>query len=251
VSTALSILAVDDERPGLDELCYLLSSCELAGSVVAVPSATEALRKLQDHVFDLLLLDIRMPGLDGLELARVLDRFTARPAVVFVTAHEEHALDAFDVGAVGYLLKPLDKERLDRVLQRVVAEQRGAGNGADDDALDELDVLPIEVGGTTRIVARSEVRYVEAAGDYVRVHLRDHSRHLVRMSMTALEQQWSEHGFARIHRSYLVALREIRELRTDASGTSVVIDGRFIPVSRRHLHELRDRLVRHVRPPAR
>jgi DNA-binding LytR/AlgR family response regulator len=251
VSAGLSILAVDDERPGLDELCYLLSACELAASVVAVPSATDALRRLQDRAFDLLLLDIRMPGLDGLELARVLDRFAHRPAVVFVTAHEEHALDAFDVGAIGYLLKPLDKERLDRVLQRVVAEQRAGGGSTADDPDDDLDVLPIEVGGRTRIVARSDVRYVEAAGDYVRVHLRDRSRHLVRMSMTALEQQWTEHGFARIHRSYLVALREIRELRTDAAGTSVMIDGRAIPVSRRHLRELRDRLVRHVRPPVR
>lgn len=244
MTTGLSILAVDDEPPGLDELCFLLTSCELAGLVVAVGSATEALRKLQEQAFDVMLIDIRMPGLDGLELARVLDRFASRPAVVFVTAHEEHALDAFDVGAVGYLLKPIDRERLERVLQRVVAEQRG-------DGAFELEVLPVEQAGTTRFVARGEVRFVEAAGDYVRVHLRDRSSHLVRIPMAVLEQEWSEHGFARVHRSYLVAVREIRELRTDENGTAVAVDGRLIPVSRRHLRELRDRLVRHVRAPAR
>jgi DNA-binding LytR/AlgR family response regulator len=244
VSTGLSILAVDDEPPSLDELRYLLSSCDLAGPVVAVPSATDALRKLQERSFDVLLLDIRMPGLDGLELARVLDRFSDRPAVVFVTAYDGHALDAFDVGAAGYLLKPIDRERLERVLQRVVSERREEGAG-------ELDVLPVEQTGSTRFVSRQEVRYVEAAGDYVRVHLRDRTSHLVRMSMAVLEQQWTEHGFARVHRSYLVALRDVRELRTDEGGASVVVDGRVVPVSRRHLRELRDRLVRHPRPPVR
>jgi DNA-binding LytR/AlgR family response regulator len=243
VSNGLSILAVDDEPPGLDELCYLLSSCDLAGRVVPVPSATDALRKLQEQAFDVMLIDIRMPGLDGLELARVLDRFASRPAVVFVTAYDEHALDAFDVGAVGYLLKPIDRERLERVLQRIVSEQH-EGPG-------ELEMLPVEQAGATRFVARSEVRFVEAAGDYVRVHLRDRSSHLVRIPMAVLEEQWTDHGFARVHRSYIVSLRDIRELRTDENGTAVLVDGRVVPVSRRHLRELRDRLVRHVRSPAR
>jgi DNA-binding LytR/AlgR family response regulator len=241
VTATLSILAVDDELPSLDEISYLLDRSALAGPVLAVRSATEALRQLERQRFDLVLLDIRMPGLDGLELSRLLGRFADPPAVVFVTAHEQHALEAFDVGAVGYLLKPPNKDRLDRVLERVIHDQRSSGER------EELDTLPVGTGSSTRIVNRNDIRWVEASGDYVRLHLRDGSSHLLRMSLTALEHEWADHGFARVHRSYLVAIREILELRTDASGGSVLIGQQVLPVSRRHMRELRDRLVRHVR----
>ena len=198
----LSILAVDDEGPALDELSYLLRSSEMVGGVFVARSATDALRQLRDETFDVILLDIKMPGLDGLELARILSRFVEPPAVVFVTAHEEHALEAFDVGASGYLLKPVDRERLERVLRRAV----GPG-------VEENESIPVESGGRTIIVARQDISWVEAAGDYVRLHLRSGHRHLLRASMSTLEEEWSD--FVRVHRSYLVALHDITELRTD------------------------------------
>ncbi len=235
---ALSILAVDDEKPSLDELSYLLRTSDMVGPVAVAKNATEALRHLRDDRFDVVLLDIRMPGLDGLELARVLGRFSHPPVVVFVTAHEEHALEAFDVGAAGYLLKPVNKERLERVLYRV------AGAGQDD-----LETVSVEFAGRTIIVSRQDISWVEAAGDYVRLHLREGPSHLLRASMSWLEEQWS--GFVRIHRSYLVALHDIEELRTDGAHTSVKVAGSELPVSRRHLRELRDRLVRHARPAGR
>jgi DNA-binding LytR/AlgR family response regulator len=111
--------------------------------------------------------------------------------------------------------------------------------------------VPIGTGSSTRIVSRNDIRWVEASGDYVRLHLKDGSSHLLRMSLTALEHEWADHGFARVHRSYLVAIREILELRTDESGGSVLIGQQVLPVSRRHMRELRDRLVRHVRPAGR
>ena len=234
----LSILAVDDEGPVLDELSYLLRSSDMVGGVFVARSATDALRQLRDERFDVILLDIQMPGLDGLELARILGRFVEPPAIVFVTAHEEHALEAFDVGASGYLLKPIDRERLERVLRRAV----GPG-------VEETEAIPVESGGRTIIVARQDVSWVEAAGDYVRLHLRNGTRPLLRASMSALEEEWS--GFVRVHRSYLVALHEITELRTDEARTTVVVGGTELPVSRRHLRELRDRLVRHARPGVR
>jgi DNA-binding LytR/AlgR family response regulator len=231
----LSILAVDDEGPALDELSYLLRSSDMVGGVFVARSATDALRQLRDETFDVILLDIKMPGLDGLELARILSRFVEPPAVVFVTAHEEHALEAFDVGASGYLLKPVDRERLERVLRRAV----GPG-------VEEAEAIPVESGGRTIIVARQDISWVEAAGDYVRLHLRSGNRHLLRASMSTLEEEWS--GFVRVHRSYLVALHDITELRTDETRTTVVVGDTELPVSRRHLRELRDRLVRHARP---
>jgi DNA-binding LytR/AlgR family response regulator len=231
----LSILAVDDERPSLDELAYLLRGSEMVGPVAVAQNATEALRRLRYDRFDLVLLDIRMPGLDGLELARVLGRFSQPPVVVFVTAHEEHALEAFDVGAAGYLLKPIDRERLEHILKRVI--------GPDAEG---FETVPVESGGRTILVSRQDISWVEAAGDYVRIHLRDGHSYLLRTSMSVLEEQWS--GFVRIHRTYLVALHDIQELRTEEARTTVKVAGSELPVSRRHLRELRDRLVRHARP---
>jgi DNA-binding LytR/AlgR family response regulator len=240
--SGLSVLTVDDERPSLDELSYLLADCDRVDSVMAVQSATEALRLLQQKQFDVVLLDIRMPGLDGLELAKVLAQFSRPPAIVFVTAHDEHALEAFDVGASGYLLKPVDHEHLAHALERAVPATDRRGD------LDEpFDVLAAESGNATTLVARSDVSWVESAGDYVRLHTNDGSAYLVRVPMSVLQEEWTSHGFARIHRSYLVAVREIREVRTDGSQMTVRIGDHELPVSRRHAHELRDRLFRNAR----
>ncbi len=188
-----------------------------------------------------MLVDIRMPDLDGFALTQVLDRFADPPPVAFVTAHERHALEAFEVGAVGYLLKPIEVERLERLLRRVVHPDQGQPEQL------ALETISLEHAGRTRIASRAEVVLVESAGDYVRVHLKDGSSHLLRMPISLLEQAWTEHGFVRVHRRYLVALREVSELRADESGTALVLAGRVIPVSRRHLRDLRDRLVGNAR----
>ncbi len=241
----LSALAVDDELPALDELEYLLQASGLVGEVVAVRDATEALRQLRDRSFDVVVLDIAMPGLGGIELASVLAQFSEPPAIVFVTAHEEHALEAFDVGAAGYLLKPLDEQRLQQVLRRVVppGPGRDAGGGAE-----SLDMVAVDAPGRTVMVARTEVAWVESAGDYVRLHTFDGRSLLVRLALARLEEAWVPEGFARIHRQYLVCLRAVREMRSEGPQMFVqVLPGTELPVSRRHMRELRDRLVRHAR----
>jgi DNA-binding LytR/AlgR family response regulator len=240
--TGLSVLAVDDEPPALDELTYLLENSAMVSSVRAAKSATDALHYMRDESYDVVLLDIAMPGLDGLELARVLSRFSHPPAIIFVTAHEEHALEAFDAGGMGYLLKPVAHDRLVSTLRRVVSHQ-----AADTPGSDSLGTILVEIGSLTKILAREDVSWVESAGDYVRLHLRAGGHHLVRMPISLLEEQWSEHGFARIHRSYLVALAEIHELRTAEGHTVVAVGDHSLPVSRRHSKELRDRLVRRAR----
>ena len=259
--TGLAILAVDDEAPSLDELSYLLEHSPLVGRVALARNATEGLRRLRDEEFDAVLLDIRMPGLDGLELAKVLARFAAPPVVVFVTAHEDHALEAFEVGAAGYLLKPVDAARLDRLLRRAVlpshpapgvAGGRAGGDASGDPpgaetVAQDAGVVAVDAGNRTLLVSRAEIAWVESAGDYVRLHLRDATSHLLRTPLTTLEEEWAEHGYVRIHRSYLVALREISELRSDGAHTSVQVLEVSLPVSRRHVRELRDRLVRYVR----
>jgi DNA-binding LytR/AlgR family response regulator len=241
----LRVLAVDDEPLQLDELAYLLRGDQGVSDVVTASDTTEALRMLRDHVVDVVFLDIRMPGLDGMELARVLGRFAAPPVVVFVTAHDDRAVDAFDLGAADYLLKPVRADRLAEAVRRAVriraaapleASARSAEPAAD-------DVIPVELAGTTRMLPRSAVRWVEAQGDYARLHTAEAS-HLVRVPLSLLAERWADAGFVRIHRSYLVALRVIDELRLGSSGYVVRVDGRELPVSRRHTRELKDRLVR-------
>jgi DNA-binding LytR/AlgR family response regulator len=238
--SGLRILVVDDERPALDELGWLLDRDERVGTVLTADSAAEALRVLQEQDVDAVFSDIRMPGLTGLELAQVLRRFREPPGVVFVTAHEQHAVDAFELDVVDYLLKPVRESRLREAIRRVV-EAGGAPSEPDDDA------IPVELGGVTRFVRRSEVRYVEAQGDYTRLHT-PAGNPLIRVPMATLEGEWADAGFVRIHRSHLVALAHVSEVRTDGGRVTVVVDGEELTVSRRHTRELRDLLVRRARP---
>lgn len=276
--SALSILAVDDEAPSLDELSYLLERSPLVGRVIVAPNATEGLRRLREMEFDAVLLDIRMPGLDGMELARILGRFARPPAIIFVSAHEDHAVEAFEVGAAGYLLKPVDAQRLDRALRRASfqavdrlhgtwpassagavgsgAVGSGAGAAGEDrrrspSPVEGHDVVAVDAGARILFVPLSDIEWVESAGDYVRLHLRDGGNHLLRSPLAALEEQWADRGFVRIHRGYLVSVADITEIRTDGPHTAVCVGARELPVSRRHVHELRDRLVRYARPTGR
>lgn len=237
----LRVLVLDDEAPALDELSWLLRQDPRIAEVHATDSPTEALRMLKEREIDAVFLDIQMPGLDGIELASVLARFKNPPAVVFVTAHEKHAVEAFELDAVDYVLKPVREERIAEAVRRVLGAARSDVS---------VDQVPVERGGVTRFVPVSEIRYVEAEGDYARLHTGSGS-HLVRIPLTQLEQQWAGSGFVRIHRSLLVALPYVEELRVDAGRCSVVVGGPGdrveLAVSRRHTRQLRDLLVRDVR----
>ena len=240
--TPLRVLVIDDERPALDELAFLLERDPRVGGVLTSDSATDALRVLQDLSVDAVFLDISMPGLSGLELAQVLARFRTPPPVVFVTAHEQHAVEAFDLNAVDYVLKPVREERLAEAVRRVV-EGGAAGRAAEDDQ------VAVELGGVTRFISRSDIRYVEAQGDYARLHTAEGS-HLLRTPLATLEEQWAPAGFVRIHRSLLVSLPHVDEVRTESGRCTVVVGGAELAVSRRHTRELRDLLVRRNRPGA-
>ena len=130
---SLVVLAVDDEPPALDELAYLLNADNRVAFVHRAGDATEALRVLRDTEVDAVFLDIRMPGLDGMELARILHRFARPPAIVFVTAYDDGAVDAFDLGVTDYVRKPVRSERLGESLRRVAYRRlivrRGTGTG--------------------------------------------------------------------------------------------------------------------------
>jgi DNA-binding LytR/AlgR family response regulator len=234
----LRVLCVDDEQPAVDELAFLLGNDERVSEVLICTSATEVLQRLKDTEVDAVFLDIQMPALDGLELAGVLARFREPPALVFVTAHDEHAVSAFDLRAVDYVLKPVRAERLAETIDRL------AGEGPEQAAASEDVQIAVELGGVTRFVRRSEITHVEAQGDYARLHTPGGS-HLVRIPLAQLEEEWAPVRFARIHRSLLVNLGRVTEIRTEAGRCSVVVDGTTeLVVSRRHTRQVKDLLAR-------
>lgn len=242
----LRVLAVDDEPPALDELLYLLRNDPRVEYVHSAADAAEALRVLHESEVDVAFLDIRMPGLDGMDLARVLRRFARSPAIVFVTAYDDRAADAFDLGVVDYVRKPVRAERIAESLRRVLSERAAVGEratAAPEAAPTGDPMIPVELGGVVRLLPRSTVCWVEAQGDYARLHTTDGS-HLVRVSLTQLEERWTDAGFLRIHRSYLVRLDLVTELRLTGSGYVVTVEGRQLPVARRHTRALKDRLIR-------
>ena len=274
-AVGLDVLVADDERPVLDELVALLRRDPRVRSVLGVATGSEALRELSTRAVDAAFLDIHMPGLTGLDLARALTRFADRPAVVFVTADEARALEAFDVEAVDYVLKPVRRERLTRAVDRVVerladrtgrggGSGRGAGSGsaapdgagsppasaapvggasaAERDVPDD-ETLVVTVGTTTRLVLRSAVRWVQAQGDYSRL-VTDTEHFLVREPLSDLEERWAPAGFLRVHRSYLVDRTAVTAARFGGAQPVVVVAGREVPVSRRMVPAVREALLR-------
>ncbi|GAA1253029.1 LytTR family DNA-binding domain-containing protein [Prauserella halophila] len=266
----LLVLAVDDELPGLDQLRHCLESNEVVGRVISAVDASEALRLLGSEDEDInrrkeiglppvdaVFADINMPGLSGMEMSRVFASLNPAPVLVFVTGYASEAVDAFDLGAVDYVLKPARQERIDkaigRVLDKLDSQPARAAGGAiaaggepvvDDTAIGDEEVIPVELGGTTKLIPRSAVRWVEAQGDYARLYTTEGS-HLVRIPLAQLEERWGGAGFVRIHRSYLVALSLITELRMAQGGYQVVLgdEEKVLPVSRRHTRALKDKLV--------
>lgn len=169
-------------------------------------------------------------------------------AVVFVTAYEDFAVDAFALKACDYLLKPVRRERLAEAVRRVAALIEGGGAPGPVAPERVVERIPVDLGGVTRFVSRDEVAYVEAQGDYVRLHAGGDAP-LLRIPLASLEERWAPHGFLRIHRRYLVSLRHVEELRSDAGHWTVRTVSAELPVSRRHTRELRDLLTRWASAP--
>ena len=238
---ALTVLVVDDEAPALNEVAWLLDQDERVERVLTAASGTAALAALEREQIDVVFSDISMPGLDGMQLARVIARFADRPQVVFVTAHDSHAVDAFDLDAVDYIMKPVRPERIGEAVRRCLAATEREAPRTEVAEADET--IPVELGGVTRFVHRSEIRWVQAQGDYARLHTPTGS-HLVRIPLATLEERWAEAGFVRIHRSTLVSTRHIAEVHNDGGRCTVVIDDTELQVSRRHTRQLRSTLLR-------
>jgi DNA-binding LytR/AlgR family response regulator len=250
IAERLTLLAVDDERTQLEDLARLLRSSPNVREVECAFDGRDALAKVATQRFDAIFLDVRMPDLDGLELARVLKRFASPPELVFVSAYDGAAVEAFELHALDYLRKPVARRRVEEAVERVSAAidatpgwvQRTPERmpGASDT---EMIAVAAVHGGTTRLLARSSIEFVQAYGDFVRIVTAD-GHYLLRATLTELEHRWEPDGFVRVHRQYVANLRAATELRPLMGGTAELTfaDGKAVPVARRHMAELGRRL---------
>jgi DNA-binding LytR/AlgR family response regulator len=238
----INVLVADDELPAVEELAFLLRKDDRIGRIHRASSGAEVLRALEVEEVDAVFLDIHMPTLSGLDIARVISRSAHPPAVVFVTADEERALEAFELAAVDYLLKPVRAERLAKSVGRISELLKGGAPAP--------EMITVDLGGNTKMIRREDITYVQAQGDYARLHTADAS-YLIRVPLADLEQQWSDAGFIRTHRSYLIALNHASHLKLAAARPSVTVAGAELPISRRHLPSVREKLEStRIRPHA-
>jgi two-component system response regulator AlgR len=238
----LRVLIVDDEMPARQRIRDLLADCNAKLPLEVVGEAAnglEALRIIETAEVDVILLDIRMPEMDGIELAQHLTRLPNPPAVIFTTAYSDHALQAFEVHAVDYLLKPIRLGRLFSALSRA-----GTMRPLPLDMLKALSDAPrthlsIPERGKIHLVAVSDIIYMKAELKYVALVTQERI-YLLEESLTSLEEEFRE-DFVRIHRSTLVAKKRIlgfEKENSDDGGWKVVLDGRTekLPISRRQQH---------------
>jgi two-component system, LytTR family, response regulator LytT len=252
-SDRLTILAVDDEQTQLEDLARILRSLPAVEEVECAFGGHDALMKASTQRYDAIFLDVRMPDLDGLELARVIKRFAAPPQIVFVSAYDTAAVDAFELRALDYLRKPVSRRRVEEALERIGAaverddpsEGNGAGGHHPTRAPTEHDMVAVAHArtGAIRLVPRNEILYAQAHGDFVRIVTRD-GRYLLRATLAEIEHRWEAFNFVRVHRQYVANLSQAHELRPQLGGTAELAfhDGQTIPVARRHVGDLRKQL---------
>ena len=244
---ALKVLIVDDEALARSRLRTLLGECtEPRADVVGEASnAVQAMEQIQRTGCDLLMLDIHMPGVDGIALASTLRQMAAPPAIVFVTAYAEHAVHAFELEAIDYLTKPVRRERLQQALQKVM-RLRSAAEGSQDGGLPES--LIIQERGRSERVALADVIYLKAELKYITVRTAD-KEHIFDGALSDLEQRYA-HLFVRVHRNALVSRRAVRAVEkhndpVEGEGWMVRLDGveERLAVSRRQLAAVREALM--------
>ena len=243
----LKVLLVDDEVLARQRLRTLLADCTAPGADVLAEAANgpQAIVALRQGVFDLVLLDVRMPGMDGVQLAQTIASLPQPPAVVFVTAHAEHAVQAFDVAAVDYLTKPVRLERLQQALQKVehlvLLKQTQSTNSPG-------EVLIIQDRGRTERVPLAEVLYLKAELKYITVRTALRS-YILDGALNELEEKYAAQ-FMRVHRNALIARRAVRALEKhydaeEGEGWAVRLNGipELLAVSRRQLSAVRDAIA--------
>jgi len=242
----MKILIVDDEKPARDRLRQLLEDGGEHEIVGEASHGQEALDIAAGVGPDVVLLDIRMPGVDGIETAHHLNKFDLPPAIVFTTAYDEYAIDAFEANAIGYVLKPVRRERLDQALAQAARLTSAAlfDVGKQSGISEQRRHVCARIQGELKLIPVSDVFYFVADQKYVSV-VHKNGRDLIDDPLKSLEQEFADQ-FVRIHRGALVALQAVDALKRDEEGRTQVIlrdcEGDDLIVSRRHIADVKRRL---------
>jgi two-component system LytT family response regulator/two-component system response regulator LytT len=254
----LRTVVVDDERLAREELCFLLGQIPGVDVVAQADDGVAALEVIAEQTPDLVMLDVQMPGLTGFEVARRLLRGGTDSHLVFVTAYDRHAIEAFDVNAVDYLLKPVEAERLamavDRVRKRMVPERGGQAVPSGLDRVLELlgerqnrrDQLAVKVGDRFLLLQTDEVVHASVEDDVITVVTNSLSGTSNYRTLDELQARLDPEIFWRVHRSHLVNINKIREIVPWFSRNYILkmkdAKGSEIPVSRSQTRRLREYL---------
>lgn len=233
----LHAMIVDDEAPARSELKYLLEETGRVDNIVEAGSAREAVERLMEGRADVMFLDISMPKTSGMQLAEALHKLKNPPAVVFVTAYSEYAVEAFDVDAVDYLMKPVETDRLNQALDKVQARIKPQNASRQ-----PVERIAVEKSGRKILVPIDQIRYIEAKDDYSCIYT-DTERYLSTISLAKLETKLTPHGFFRVHRGYIVNLAYVEDVEVVSSGILQLgingVEGKKISVSRRRVVALK------------
>jgi two-component system LytT family response regulator len=245
-------LIVDDEPPARSLIREYLEDTKRIEVIGECGNGREAITAIDEKSPDLVFLDVQMPGLDGFD---VLERIDTLPDIIFSTAYDQYAIQAFDAGAVDYLLKPYSQDRFRKAVARALERH----DQADDDYADRLATLLQEARAQDddtpeRLYVRhgekiipvdpETIRWIEAAGDYSKLHTTEKT-YLSSLGLGELEERLDEKRFARVHRSHIIAFPAVDHLRSDGSGGYNVIleDGTKVRVSRSYAPDIRDRIL--------
>lgn len=247
----LKVLVADDERIARNIIALLLKEMPDVGQIIEAEDGVQALAAIEEHNPDIIFLDIQMPGQTGIQLA---EKLGSDSVVIFVTAYDEYAVNAFELSAVDYLLKPFEDTRFFEAMERAKRQLHNQDEGHTKDletlvkyALSERksaykSKLVVKEPGRIRLIDAKQINYIAGAGNYAEVHLFDGSMVLHRETLTTLEQQLDPALFVRIHRSTIVRRNSIIELRPNDKGDYAVLlkDGARLTLSRRNKHKLAD-----------
>lgn len=233
MTTLLKALLVDDEVPARSELRYLLGEAGGVEVVGEAGSANEALQLIRAIPYDVVFLDVDMPGITGIQLSEVLAELEHPPALVFVTAHSEHAVKAFEVAATDYLVKPVEANRLKMAIERIAPAVEAPAR---------IERIPVEKAGRKLLLQVVDITHVMAKDDYSYIFT-DGERYLSTFSLADLEHRLESQGFFRVHRRYLVNLAQVGEVAPMYGGTMELTlkdaAQTHIPVSRRRAPALK------------
>jgi two-component system response regulator LytT len=231
----LKALVVDDEAPARSELRFLLGEAGGVEVVGEASNAAEALQLIRAIPYDVVFLDIDMPGLSGMQLAEAFSDLERPPAIVFVTAYSEHAVKAFEVEATDYLVKPVEVARLRIAIERLTPTEPAA-------SVARVERVPVEKAGKKLLLAVEELFYVMAKDDYSYLYT-DGERYLSTLSLADLERKLEPRGFFRVHRRFVVNLSQFKEVVPMYGGTLLLTlkdrAATQVPVSRRRVPSLR------------